>query len=113
MKLLKKGKSQFAKLCAPAQVYLVISVLSFIVVLLQNLQNPNLFCVGNYSVECPNNIIFFLIKIMYIAVWVFILQKLCGGGYTTASWILVLLPIIAMFIFIGLAMIFFAKMTMI
>lgn len=111
MKLFRETRKQIGNLCPPAQVYLVISIVAFLSILFQNNSDPTMYCIGKYNISCPNNAIFFLMKAIYIAIWVFILQKLCSGGYTTASWILVLLPIIAMFIFIGLAMIYFTKMT--
>lgn len=111
MKLFRETSKKFGKLCPPAQVYLVISIVAFLTILFQNSSDSTMYCIGKYNISCPNNAVFFLMKAIYIAIWVFILQKLCSGGYTTASWILVLLPIIAMFIFIGLAVIYFAKIT--
>jgi hypothetical protein len=100
----------FNGLCAPAQLYLVLSLLSLLTLFYQNYSNPNKYCVGIFETKTDcNNRVFFAFKILYIAIWLFILQKLCSKGYSTISWILVLLPIVAMFILIGLILIVLMK----
>ena len=93
----------FNNFCAPAQLYLLLSVLSIITLFVQNYKNPHEYCVGVFKAktEC-NNLVYFALKVLYIVVWTFILQMLCRKGYSTLSWILVLLPFIGMFILIGL-----------
>tara|TARA_B100001142_G_scaffold56212_1_gene54820 strand:- start:9954 stop:10442 length:489 start_codon:yes stop_codon:yes gene_type:complete len=99
---------QFKKLCPPAMLYLVLSIISFLGILMQNCQDPRKYKVGFYKVNIPcHNALFFIAKALYILVWTYILQFLCSKGYKTVSWFLVLLPIIAMFLIIGLAIIFF------
>ena len=102
----------FNSLCPPAQLYLVISIISVFSMLYQNYSNPQEYCVGLYKTKsiCDNRV-YFACKFVYIALWVFILQKLCSKGYKTISWIIVLLPIIGMFILIGLLFIFLMKKT--
>ncbi len=102
----------FNNLCLPAQVYLVISLFSLIVLLYQNIENPYEYCLGLFKskTDC-NNKVYFMFKALYIVIWVFILQKLCSKGYTTISWIIVLLPILGMFILSGLLMLFLLKNT--
>jgi hypothetical protein len=100
----------FNGLCAPAQLYFVLSLLSLLTLFYQNYSNPNKYCVGIFETKTDcNNRVFFAFKILYIAIWLFILQKLCSNGYSTISWILVLLPIVAMFIIIGLILIVLMK----
>lgn len=101
--MFKKPLGLFSKLCTPAKIYLVISLISFITLFLQNSNDPNYYCVGMFKAKSGcNNKIYFLFKIVYIIFWTFILQKLCSKGYKYVSWILVLLPFILMFIGIGL-----------
>ena len=103
---------QFKRLCPPAMLYLVLSVISFLGILMQNCQDPKKYKVGFYKVDIPcHNAIFFIAKAIYILVWTWILQFLCKKGYKTVSWFLVLLPIIAMFIMIGLMIIFFLSIN--
>ena len=100
----------FNALCLPAQVYLVISLFSLIVLFYQNMSNPHEYCIGLFKskTDC-NNKVYFLFKAIYILIWVFILQKLCSKGYSTISWIIVLLPILGMFILSGLLILFLLK----
>jgi len=99
---------QFKNLCPPAMLYLVLSTISFLGILMQNCQDPKKYKVGLYKVDIPcHNALFFIAKAIYILAWACILQFLCKKGYKTVSWFLVLLPIIGMFLMIGLAIIFF------
>ena len=107
---IKTIKNLFDGLCRPVQLYLIISILSIISLFYQNYNDPQHYCIGIYKTKSfCNNKIYFLFKIIYIAIWLFILQKLCSKGYTIVSWLLVLLPIIGMFIIIGLLIIFLMK----
>jgi uncharacterized membrane protein YiaA len=102
----------YNKLCLPAQVYLVLSLFSLFVLFYQNMTNPYEYCIGLFKANTNcNNKVFFIFKIIYIAIWVLILQKLCSKGYSTISWIIVLLPILGMFILTGLLMLFLLKNT--
>ena len=64
-------------LCNPAMLYLVLSV---IVILM------------GFSAQL--NIGVFIVKLIWMIVWVYILNFLCSKGYTSVSWVLVLLPFI-------------------
>lgn len=91
------------KLCPPAMLYLILSVISISVLFHQNYKEPSNYCVGKYTAKSLcNNKVYFLFKIIYVIFWLYVLQKLCKNGYTTLSWILVLLPIIVMFILVGI-----------
>ena len=90
-------------LCTPAYVYLGVSLLGFISLLIQNCDEPRKYKVGAWESITPcHNISFFIFKAIYILIWTFILDKLCKNGYTKISWFLFLLPLIFMFIMIGL-----------
>lgn len=92
------------KLCSPAQVYLAISVISFLLMALQNIfaGKKGKYCVGIFSCKIPNLLLVFAAKVLYIAFWTIVLNSLCVAGYTQLSWFLVLLPFILFFILIGL-----------
>jgi|TARA_B110000259_G_C13851611_1_gene337055 hypothetical protein len=100
MKLIKK----IQKLCAPAHVYLVISVIGMIVMMFQNAGNTNSYCVGNFECEVPNTAAVFIGKAIYIAFWTFLLNALCKAGYKKVSWFIVLIPFILLAILIGMLM---------
>lgn len=71
------------KICTPVYVYLVISFISFLMMIGMNTPASTLMV--------------FVVKIL---IWSFILNLICGAGYVNVSWFLVLLPFILMFIYI-------------
>jgi hypothetical protein len=91
-------------LCTPAYVYLVISVIAIIIMALQNMSNPQLYCIGMYSCQTSSIVTIFLLKIVYVIFWTWILNIICSAGATNLAWFLVLLPYILLFIFIGILM---------
>ena len=93
----------FKSLCTPAQLYLGLSILSILGMCFQNMGNPNVYACGLMKATTPiNNIFFFIPKVLYVLGWTYLLNILCQKGYNKLSWLLVLLPFIAMFILIGL-----------
>lgn len=70
-------------LCAPTYLYLILSALSFIMMVASN--------VGGAV------IMFFIIKVL---IWVLLLNLMCANGLVGLAWFFVLLPFIVMFIYI-------------
>jgi len=77
MASLSSIKSTLGGLCTPAQLYLALSVIALIFV-----------AINSFSITT------IIIKLIFIALWTFVLNWICSKGYTTISWILVLLPYI-------------------
>ena len=102
MKYLYKYGNDFKKLCTPAFFYLVVSVVIFVIIAIQNLGNTTKYCVGDYECALPNTFMIFIFKAIYILFWTFILNSLCKAGYKEVSWFIVLLPLILLFIILGL-----------
>lgn len=103
-------KKQFLKLCTPAKIYLVLSLISIIAILLQNLFDAKTYCVGTYKCNLNySNIVIFVVKIVYTVIWAIILDSLCVNKYERLAWGLVMLPIILMFILIGVFMFYKLK----
>ncbi len=100
-----KYVKDFKNLCSPAFLYLLISVIVFIVIAIQNFGNTTKYCLGQYECFVPNTFIIFIFKAIYILFWTFILNSLCKAGYKEISWFLVLLPILLLFIILGLIII--------
>jgi hypothetical protein len=73
-------------ICIPAMLYLVLSVISLI---LMAFRSCGALCL--------------LFKALFIAIWTWLLNFLCTQGYTTISWILVLLPFIMFILMILLS----------
>lgn len=69
-----KGMS-ISKLCTPAMLYFVLSVIAIIMAIFTNFQ--------------PMSI---LVKILWVLFYTWFLNFLCDKGYTAISWFLVLLP---------------------
>ena len=92
----------FKKLCTPASVYLFVNVVIFISIAIQNFGNTTEYCVGQYKCRVPNTFSMFLFKAIYILFWTFILNAICKAGYKEVSWFMVLLPILLLFIILGI-----------
>lgn len=109
MAYIDKFSKDFRNLCTPAFIYLFISVIIFIVIAVQNFGNTTKYCVGTYECNIPNTYIMFIFKAIYILFWTFILNSLCKAGYKEVSWFLVLLPIILLFIILGLIIVSYSS----
>jgi hypothetical protein len=96
---------QLQKLCTPAHLYFILSVISLVLMAIQNLGNTDKYCVGNYTCVVTSTLGVFLVKMIYVAFWTWVLNTLCRAGYTNLSWFVFLLPFIAMFILIALLII--------
>ena len=88
-------------ICLPAQIYLIFSLLSYFVILMQNLMDPRFFKCGPISLRCPFSKIFLLVfHLVFIVVFSHILNLFCKGGYSLVSWLivifLILFPIVMM-----------------
>ena len=94
--------NKIKNLCTPAYIYLVISVLSLISMMFQNMGNNNTFCLGEYECEVGNTAAIFLMQGGYIIFWTFVLNAICKAGYKNLSWFLVLFPFLLLFIALGL-----------
>lgn len=93
------------KLCDPAYFYFCISLITLIVLSLQNLGSVKTYCVGQYNCPVENVGLVFASKSVYILFWTYILNKLCSSGYKSLSWFLVLFPYVLMFVLILLLMV--------
>lgn len=86
--------------CMPAFVYFVLSFTTLFVMILQNLGNPNSYCIGRFSCNVTDVNMLFVMKFVYVIFWTWLLNIICREGYEGISWVLVILPYILMFIFI-------------
>ena len=97
---------QFNGLCRPAQFYVILSVFSLVAILVQNVMEPNRYCLGSYSCKLNFSRVFmFVAKALYMLMWTVILQSLCKTGYESLSWFIVLVPFVLMFVLLGLFMV--------
>ena len=102
-----KNRKEFdlMKLCTPASIYFVISLIGLILMGVGNLDNNDKLCIGNYSCYVGNNTIIFVLNAIYILFWTFILDLMCKSGYSSLSWFVLLLPFILIFIFLAMVMV--------
>ena len=103
-------KNQISKLCTPAYIYLVLSVIGLVILTIQNFGNTKKYCVGRYSCIVPSTVLVFLFKIIFVAFYTFILDLLCKAGYTNLSWFLILLPFIMFIVTFIFAVLFGEKL---
>ena len=73
-------------ICVPAMLYLILSVIALISMAFKSC---GALCL--------------LFKVLFVAIWTWFLNFLCKQGYTTISWILVLLPFILFILMILLS----------
>jgi len=97
------------RLCTPAYVYLVLSVISIVAMMFQNAGNSSSFCMGDYSCQVPHTGAVFVGQVIYVAFWTFILNAVCKAGYKSFSWFLVLFPFLLMFVALGLMLLYAAE----
>ena len=90
------------KLCTPAHLYFLLSIISLIIMGIQNLGNINKYCVGNFTCNVTNTLGGFIVKFLYVLFWTWVLNTLCRAGYKRLSWFIFLIPFIAMFVLIAL-----------
>lgn len=89
-------------LCTPAVIYLAISMMLLVVMYIQNRNNVDVYCLGAYECDVTNVTAIFLVKFVYILFWTWILNLICNSGFTSISWLLVLMPVILFFLFVAL-----------
>ena len=94
-------KTTFKNLCKPSMVYFTLSVFSLLVMIVQNYNNTNMYCVGPYECYVNNTTTVFLVKVLYILFFTWLLDVFCKAGYSSVSWFLVLFPFILMFVLIA------------
>ena len=95
--------SYLKRLCLPSKVFLALSLFSFTVMVLQNINGSSEYCVGRYSCR-TNKYMIFMVKFLYILFWTYILNMLCVWGLGSLSWFFVLFPFIVMFLSISILM---------
>ena len=94
----------YDKLCKPAQLYLLISLVVYVIILIQNIASPDRFTLGPYSCMHDNQPLVMVGQLIYIAFWTWLLNMICKIN-TGISWAIVLFPFILFFV-VFLAVVF-------
>lgn len=98
--------TKLSQLCTPSYVYFIISMISMVVLAIQNIGNSNKYNLGMFSCRVPSCMLVFIIKIIYIFFWTWVLNLICKDGHKGIAWFLVLLPFILLFIIMGMVMLY-------
>ena len=97
----------FDKLCAPAQIYLIVSVVMLVLsyfglsaisqqLSIHQSSSPVLQTLNfTYQKDSRTS---YVVQGVFILLWTWVLSYLCKKGYTSLSWFLVLLPWVLMFL---------------
>lgn len=99
MKLAKN----FADYCTPAKVYLAISLVTIIVIVIQNLLNPNdnELCIGAHKCTMSHKFVVLVFKIIYMLFWVWLLNFFCRKGLTKLAWFILVIPFLLIAVLLG------------
>jgi len=97
----------FDKLCAPAQIYLIVSAVMLVLsyfglsAISQQLSihqsNTPMLQTLNFTYQKDSRTSY-VVQGVFIVLWTWVLSYLCNKGYTSLSWFLVLLPWVCMFL---------------
>jgi hypothetical protein len=97
----------FDKLCAPAQIYLIVSAVMLVLsyfglsAISQQLtihqSSSPLLQTLNFTYQKDSRTSY-VVQGVFILLWTWVLSYLCKKGYTSLSWFLVLLPWVLMFL---------------
>jgi hypothetical protein len=97
----------FDKLCAPAQIYLIVAVIMLILSyfglsaishqLTMHQSNSPLLQSLNFTYQKDSQTSY-VVQGVFILIWTWVLSFFCKKGYTSLSWFLVLLPWVLMFL---------------
>lgn len=89
--------SKIQSLCTPAFIFFVLSVISLLVMLFDNIENTNQYCFGNVSCNVANTSTIFIVEIIFLVFWTWFLNAICSRGYTNVAWFILLFPYILLF----------------
>lgn len=99
---------QIRSLCTPAFAYLILSMVSFLAMVGQNIADSRRFCLGKLSCQVPHVALILGAKLLYIAFWTWAINALCKSGHMKLAWGLLFLPIILFFVFASMLIAFVA-----
>ena len=92
----------FNKLCSPAKFYFIIATISYILLIVQNINCKDRFYLGNYSCQ-QNTGTILILNALYIIVWTWVINTICTI-HKNISWVIVLFPFLLFFICLGIVM---------
>lgn len=100
------GIDNLKKMCKPAIIYFLLSMMTLVFMVISNIGNRRTFCMGSYDCPVDNILLIYVLKLGYILFATIVLDSLCKNGYGTISWFLVFFPLFIYFASLGLFMIY-------
>lgn len=97
---------QIRNLCTPAFAYFILSMISFLAMVGQNISDSRRFCLGKLSCQVPHVILVLGANLLYIAFWTWAINALCKSGYRKMAWALLFLPVILFFVMASVLILF-------
>ena len=93
----------FADYCTPARLYLGIQLVSLVIVIIQNLVNPNSneLCIGVYKCTFLHKGLLLLFNVIYMLFWTWFLNFLCKKGLKKLAWFILLIPFLLSAVILG------------
>lgn len=97
----------FDKLCTPAQIYLIVSIILMVLSYLgiTAISQQIILNQSNHSFLQSLNFTYqkdiktsYIVQAVFIVLWTWLLSYLCNKGFSNLSWFLVLLPWVLMFL---------------
>lgn len=98
--------TKLSQLCLPSRIYFSISIIFYILSIIQNIGNKHTYAIGMYSCKVPSCIFVFFLKLVYILFWTWILNLMCKDGHSNIAWLLVLFPFVLFFVLVGLMIVY-------
>ena len=89
-----KATTMLNKLCMPAYLYFVISIVFFICALVVNIAETTQYKLGTMVFSGVNTALIFVLKLVFILIVTWVLNFVCCAGYTNVAWVLFFLPYI-------------------
>jgi len=87
----------YSGLCNPAKFYFIISMVSFVIILLQNVGSSGGFNLGAFSSSSASPALVLTLHVLFVLIWTWMLNMLCRIN-PKISWVIVLFPFVLMFI---------------
>ena len=105
-----------SKLCTPAYVYFILSIIFILYILVVNILfgDSSTYCFAGTSCSMASPILMFIFKILYVILWTYILNLLCKTGKfgTSISWFLIILPFFVLIIALYMLAIYLVNKSM-
>ena len=92
---------EIKKLCTPAYVYLLLSVIANVAFIVKFNTDYTDFCRGKKACIMESVVAILFVEFFLSFIWMMLLQWVCNKGFSSVSWVLVLLPYMSFLLYIS------------